>query len=289
MRRKSLILAKISVCLLLASVTGVTLRRPPDAVIDFLDVGQGDAALVSVGHAQMLIDGGPDATVLAKLGNVMPFTDRTIEAVVLTHPHADHFVGLLSVLERYRVDTVMLGGDVNDTPEYRAFEDAVRRSGAKVARVVAGDNVALGDGAAFDVLWPPRHDDLALDDRDPNSWSVVLRMRVGESAALLMGDAPDEIEARLVASGTELSADVLKVGHHGSRHSSSAPFLRAVAAEEAVVSVGKNNYGHPAWAALKRLESAGSRVWRTDRDGDVRVIFNKGIVSVRAKEKRRSR
>lgn len=259
------------------------IREKPDAVIDFFNVGQGDATLVSVGRVQMLVDGGPDAAVLAKLGDAMPFTDRTIEAVVLTHPHADHFVGLLSVLGRYRVEEIMIGADVNDTPEYRAFEDAARRSGARVTAVATGDRIALGERANVAVLWPPRAGDAALDDGDPNSWSVVLRVTVAGRSALLMGDAPSAVEERLRASGANLAADVLKVGHHGSRFSSSAPFLRAVSAKDAVISVGKNSYGHPSWSALERLKAAGGRVWRTDRDGDVRATFTDGAVSVRAK------
>ncbi len=257
-------------------------REKPDAVIDFFDVGQGDAALVSVGRVQMLVDGGPDATVLAKLGGAMPFTDRTIEAIMLTHPHADHFVGLISVFGRYRVNEVLLGEDVNDTPEYEAFMEAVRRSGARVIRIAAGDRIALGERARADVLWPPRTDDAALDGNDPNSWSVVLRVNVAGRHALLMGDAPAAVEERLLQSGTDLGTDVLKAGHHGSRFSSSAPFLRAASAKDAVISVGKNSYGHPAWSAVERLKASDARVWRTDRNGDVRATFSGGNVAVMA-------
>lgn len=284
MRRTRLRSAAFLICAAAAaaSLFAFALREKPDAVIDFFDVGQGDAVLVSVGHAQLLVDGGPDATVLAKLGDTMPFTDRTIEAVVLTHPHADHFVGLLSVFARYRVNEVLLGEDVNDTAEYRAFEDAVRRSGAHVVRVAEGDRVALGEGANVTVLWPPRADDAALDGKDPNSWSVILRVTVAGRSALLMGDAPSRVEESLLRSDARLSADVLKAGHHGSRYSSSTPFLRAVSAKDAVVSVGKNSYGHPAWSALERLKASGARVWRTDRDGDVRATFVGGNVNVRS-------
>lgn len=257
----------------------------PDATLDFFDVGQGDSALLSVGREQVLIDGGPDAAVLAKLGDAMPFTDRTIEAVVLTHPHADHFVGLISVLDRYRVNEIFLGGGINGTAEYRAFEEAVRRSGAKVTAVAEGDSVSLGGSAMLAVLWPPRVGDAALDVDDPNSWSVVLRVTVAGRSALLMGDAPEGIEERLTRSGEDLDTDVLKAGHHGSRFSSTAAFLRRVSPKDAIVSAGKNSYGHPTWSALERLKASGARVWRTDRDGDVRAVFDDGNVTVVASGK----
>ncbi|HSD11916.1 MAG TPA: MBL fold metallo-hydrolase, partial [Patescibacteria group bacterium] len=126
----------------------------PRLSVTVFDVGQGDAILVQCGRRQLLIDGGPDATVLSGLGRAMPFFDRDIDAVVLTHPHADHFIGLVSVLARYRVHRLLVSRMEGEAPEFAAFADAASRAGLAPVRIRAGDRVAIGDCGSADVLWP---------------------------------------------------------------------------------------------------------------------------------------
>ena len=259
--------------LALAGWTAFAWMNPPPDGVRFFDVGQGDAALVSSGRTQLLIDGGPDRAVLASLGRAMPPLDRRIEFVVLTHPHTDHYRGLIEVVKRYRVDTLIVGVPGKEA-EYRDFVAEARRRGTKVVRA-AGQRVSLGPALRAEVVDPLE----PLPDRavsDPNNASVVLMVTAGVSKILMTGDAGFEQERRLLADGRALDADVLKVGHHGSRTSSSAPFLQAVTPRDAVVSSGEGNkYGHPTAAALARLTGAGAAVYRTDQRGTVTVTFER--------------
>lgn len=288
-----LLLRSWPVALLLVCLAVIIFRasRPDSNVtIDVLDIGQGDAILVQDGFTQMLIDGGPDASVLGQLGDAMPFFDHTIEVMVLTHPHADHYAGLIAVLARYRVKQVLVASRHGDGREYDNFEKAVIDEGAKLSEVGAGDSFLFGARTNFKVLWPPeagveRTKILAMDDR--NMSSVVLRMDTVGGAALLTGDATPEVERALVASGVDLRADFLKVAHHGSRYSSTLPFLQKVRPSYAAISVGVgNSYGHPAWMVIRRLESLGAGVFRTDQDGAVRVKFSPDGIEVSKKGKK---
>ncbi len=254
------------------------------------DVGQGDAILLQCGNRQLLVDGGPDDTVLSRLGQAMPFFDRTIEAVVLTHPHADHYFGLIGVFGRYRVLHFYTSGGASDTPEYRALLAAVRASGAQTSVVHDGDSIDVSGCGRADVLWPNRRFPEVIT-KDANTESVVLRVTAekassARAAILLMGDATAAVEKALLSSGVPLAADVLKVGHHGSRTSSSPEFLRAVRPQEAIMSLGaKNKFGHPAPVTLLRLRAVGAKAYRTDKDGSVRVVVGKDEAHVEKTDK----
>lgn len=282
MRPKPSLIVRIAAGAALLAFAARLVVADPRLAVTVLGVGQGDAILVQCGRRQVLIDGGPDATVLSGLGRAMPLFDRDIDAVVLTHPHADHFIGLIAVLSRYRVRRLLVSRMEGEAPEFAAFADAASRAGLAPVRVRAGDAIAVGDCGAADVLWP--EDDKAAAAKDPNAASVVLRLHPSApadpgDAVLLTGDATADAERRILARGADVRADVLKVGHHGSRFSTTPEFLEAVRPRDAVVSVGKNSYGQPAWATLRRLETAGVRTFRTDRNGDVRFVFtHDGIV-----------
>jgi len=253
-----------------ALVTGVAVAvalpgRAPE--LRFFDIGQGDAVLVQQGSIQMLVDGGPDANVLAKLGEAMPFFDRTIEMIVSTHPDKDHFGGLTDVLSRYRVGTVVVDGETDAGPTYERFADALAASGARFVVARTGDTLRLNDRVSAEVVWPRQ----GYDTDAQNDMSVVLRVMVdGVPAALLTGDATSAVEPMMPADS--VAAPVLKVGHHGSAYSTSRAFIDAVDPGVAVISVGAHNaYGHPAGAVLHRLSSRGVPYLRTDTAGDVRL------------------
>lgn len=233
-----------------------------------LDVGQGDALLIQTPSGfQALIDGGPDGAVLRELGRVLGPGDRSIDLVVLTHPQADHVAGLVKTLQRYRVGSVVFGPGRSSAGAAQAWLQAMRAEGADVRRLTAPATIALGD-AQLEVLWPPP----GAGGENLNRASLVLRLRYEGVTMLLTGDIEAETEGDLVASKLDLRADVLKVAHHGSRTSTTQPWLDAVRPDVAVISVGEGNrFGHPAPEVVERLEASGARVYRTDANGRITI------------------
>jgi competence protein ComEC len=260
----------IAIVLALASVLVwlVILGSPGDRLsVTFLDVGQGDAILIRSpsGH-NILVDGGPSGeAITAALGRHLPFWDRHLHLVVLTHPDQDHLAGLVTVLERYDVDQVLAPALADDSATVRAWQEAIAAKDIPQREAFAGQWLDLGDGARLSVVCPPPEALAAEDDS-----SLVLKVSLGEAAFLLTGDIGAETEASLVSNHADLRAPVLKVAHHGSRTSTSTAFLAAVEPLTAVISVGEDNgYGLPALETLDRL---GKRpVFRTDRHGDVEM------------------
>ncbi|HYR08659.1 MAG TPA: DNA internalization-related competence protein ComEC/Rec2, partial [Longimicrobium sp.] len=249
--------------------------------IDFIDVGQGDAiALRTPAGRWVLIDAGErDDGWDAGERRVLPFLRargaRRIEALVLTHPHADHIGGAGAVMRALPVGRVIEPGMPMGTPVYLqtlqvAEERKIDWNAARQDRTLQVDGVEL----LF--LWPTV-DALDAPD-DPNDISAVVRVRYGAFSALLTGDASSIVEGRLIARyGDSLRADVLKAGHHGSRTASSGPFLDTVDPQLVVVSAGvRNDYGHPHAEVLARVGARGIDVARTDRDGTVRIEVEPG-------------
>ena len=238
--------------------------------VTVFDVGQGDAIFLEFpGGAQALIDGGPSSAVLAKLGRRMPVWDRSIDLVVLTHPHADHLAGLVEVLKRYEVGMVIESGVWYEPTYYDEWQRLIKEK--NIRRVVAGGGmrVQFSSDAYLAFLSPVRSYEGAKL-HNVHEAMVTALFAYGAGRMLLMGDAELGVERELAAAGYLSDVDVLKAGHHGSKTSSSAPFMRAVTPEYAVVSSAKGNrYGHPHTEVMDRLESFGIRVMRTDRDGDV--------------------
>ncbi|MBI1885615.1 MAG: DNA internalization-related competence protein ComEC/Rec2 [Chloroflexi bacterium] len=260
--------------LALASVTLWLYAAAPSAgrlSVSFLDVGQGDAILIRgpQGH-KVLVDGGPGGeAVTSALGRHLPFWDRRLDLVVLTHPQADHVTGLVAVLERYDVEAIIAAPLTADSAAYRAWTEAAREEGVPVGAATAGVTVPLGDGAYITVLHPPPGL-LPFDRDDLNENSLVLRVAMDGVSILLTADIGRDGELALIEEASGLRATVLQVPHHGSRFSASPEFLREVGPAVAVVSVGEGNrFGPPAPETLERL--AGTPVFRTDEDGDVTV------------------
>lgn len=274
--------ARIVAASLALSVLGLVIvaaNRPDGRVrVTVLDVGQGDAILVEGGRGgRLLVDGGPDPDkLLVALDARLPPWDRRIDLLILTHPHEDHVGGLALLLDRYRVGRTYEPGMVGPGPGYRAWQRALDRLRLRPGRLQTGDRFDL-DEIRFRVLWPDLD---AVPVKPPdggtgiNNVSIVLLGEVGRERFLLAGDIEEGIDPILVSRGLP-RVDLLKIAHHGSRTSSTGPFLDAVRPRVAVASAGKGNpYGHPTKATLDRVTARGADVLRTDRNGSVEVTFD---------------
>jgi competence protein ComEC len=212
--------------------------------VTFLDVGQGDAILVETPDGvQLLIDGGPDNTVLRRLAHELPWFDTSLDMVLGTHPDKDHIGGLVDVLKRYKVNKIITTENTGETMVASSFQKELLGEGVPVEMARAGQVYQLGASTTITIFAPANNPEML----ESNTASIVARLSYGEIDFMLTGDAPSSIEAYLVKTyGEELRSEVLKLGHHGSKTSSSDEFLDTVTPRYAVVSAGKDNsYGHP--------------------------------------------
>jgi competence protein ComEC len=243
-----------------------------------LDIGQGDALFIEGPTGiQIMVDAGPNTgAVLRELPNVMPLGDRTLDAVIETHPDADHMGGFVDVLERYQVAAFIEPGMNKDNTTIAALKKEIADQNIPVYIARRGMVLDLGGGAHLDILYPDT-DVSTLSVDKSNDGSIVARLVYGETSALLTGDAAFGIENHLIqtSDAKDLESDLLKVGHHGSKTSTSDAFIKAVNPSTALISVGaKNSYGHPTKEVLDRLQSAGVPALRTDQHGTIVCTSN---------------
>jgi len=267
------IIALISLLVFALSTYSWANQRDGLLKVYFLDVGQGDSIFIeSPTGDQVLIDGGPDNKVLEKLGKYMPINDRSIDLVISTHKHADHISGLLGVLDRYDVQSIIDTKENDDSAESRAWDYSVKKEGAKEIEAIAGDFVDLGDGVVLKILYP--FESLINNKAsNENNNSVVMMLEYKNVRLLLTGDIEATVENKLIANGVDLTADVIKVAHHGSKTSSTESFLTSVGPQVGFIEVGENNiYKLPSQEILSRLEKFGIKYYRSDTDGDVELV-----------------
>lgn len=240
----------------------------------FLDVGQGDATFVktSFGH-QILIDGGPNNYVIEELGKVMPFFDKTIDLVILTHPHADHIDGLVEVLKRFEVENVLMTGVYSGDSTYLEFLRVIEKQNVRVFFAESGLGFRFGN-VEVGVLYPVESFYGKSFDNMNNS-SITVKISYGDKSVLVTGDLEIEGEAELAESGLLDNVDILQVGHHGSKTASSLPFLAKISPEIAVVSCGKDNkFNHPHEEVLENLKLSGvNEIFRTDLEGMIEFVY----------------
>ncbi len=276
----------------------VFLFTKPDGKLHivFCDVGQGDAAYIRTPDGKdMLIDGGPDTSVLACLGRHMPFWDRHINIVVVTHPQKDHAGGIDDVVTRYKVDHLILGPEGTDILDYVALRQVMRMRNIPTTLLYAGDTFSLGP-VRMDVLWPSRAWIEGLIDtgeltvastsarlasgailgyqtgRDLNDFSYYMKLIYGTFDVLFTGDGDARIQPEIINTAMLSPVEAVKFPHHGSKTGMLPEFLEKIQPDVAVISVGKNSYGHPTDDALRLLRSHGVQTRRTDLDGDVEII-----------------
>lgn len=251
-------------------VTTLRADRRGELTVAFLNVGQGDAIYIETPHGnQILIDGGNGNQVLRELGKVMPFYDRSLNLVLATHPDQDHVGGLAEVMRRIKVDGVITTENTSSTGAYTALEDSILSEHPRRILARAGERILLDDNVALEILFPDRN----ARGWDTNTASIVARLSYGKESFLFTGDSPSAIERYLVGEkGGALHSTVLKLGHHGSRTSSSKIFLAAVSPDYAIISAGENNrYGHPHKEVLELLREFAIPFLNTAKEG--RIIF----------------
>lgn len=257
-----------------AGIVALDLNKARFLEVNFFDVGQGDSIFIESpkGH-QILIDGGPGSAILEKIGKEMPFWDRTIDLIILTHPERDHLAGLLEVLKRYKVENILWTGIVRDTQEFKEWEKAIEEERANVKISQSGQKITVLPGKLYiEILYPAENLE-GQELKNSNNTSIVSRLAFNENSFLFTGDIQKSTEKKLAEGETNLDSDVLKISHHGSKTSSSKEFIEKVLPEIAVISAGKgNSYGHPHQEVLDILGSYGIRILRTDQAGDIKII-----------------
>ena len=234
-----------------------------------LDVGQGDALFIeSPTGTKVLIDSGPPNKILSELVKVMSPFDRKIDAIIISNPDLDHIGGMLDILKIYKVGKIFEPGTSSDSKTYQNLESEIKNK--KIPDILArrGMRLDLGGGVFIDILFPDRN----VSMWPTNDGSTMARLSYGNTYIMLTGDAPVSTEKIVLSENTsnKLKSTVLKVGHHGSRTSTSAEFLEAISPEYAFISDAKDNsYGHPHKEILDILNQFGVKILRTDEIGTI--------------------
>lgn len=240
--------------------------------VHFLDVGQGDAILIEApGGVDMLIDGGPDRSVMRQLPRRLGLFDRTIDVVLATHPDKDHIAGLADVFEKYEVSYFIESGVQHESPYVKALQEA-EETEPNLTHMIArrGMRIDLGSDVYADILFPDRD----VSNVETNDGSVIIRLVYGDTSFLLGGDAPSKVEDYLVSlDPSSVKSDVLKANHHGSKTSTSAAWLDAVDPALVIISAGKDNsYGHPAPDVVDRILQSGAQILSTMDEGTITFV-----------------
>lgn len=271
-RRAAILVAVFILSIVLTGVIAWRFYVPSSEFqVSILDIGQGDAILLEAPTGQViLVDGGPDKSVLRRLGEELPFWERRIDLLVLTHPHEDHLAGFNSILDRYMVGGVMITGIEAKSQAYQHFLETIKQKQIPLLVMEKPFKVSFGE-VRLEIIYPQT----SISGKrisNLNNSSIVMRAVYKEFEMLLTGDAEEIEEKALLASGVDITADVLKAGHHGSETSSSEDFIKAINPKLVVISSGLgNSYGHPSPRTLKRLERLGIPIRRTDQEGSIHL------------------
>ncbi len=263
---------------ILAWITVLDLSKSDLLEVIFFNVDQGDAIFIKTPQKhQILIDGGPSSAILEKLAKEMPFWDRSIDLIVLTHPEKDHLGGLLEVLKRYKVENIFWTGIIRDTVEYEEWKRLIDEEDARIFIARTGQKIKFWR-SIFYILYPFENLE-GQELKNSNNTSIVAKLVFGKNSFLFTGDIYKSIEKKLLGhyvpdqvKHSSIDSDVLKIAHHGSKTSSSEEFLREVSPEIAVISVGENRYGHPHPEVLSSLERFAIKILRTDKNGNIKIV-----------------
>jgi len=244
-------------------------EKPRNLETCFFDVGQGDSILIKTPYnQQILIDGGP-SSVAKKLSSKMSLMDKTIDLVVLTHPHSDHLYGLLEVFDKFQIKNLLWTGQEYEGKAFDKLKNLIEKEGANVFIAKKGLKISFDENGFLEVLHPLTSlENSLVDSATANNSSIVLMLNHFGDKILFTGDISSKQELSILKDNQDVSADILKVSHHGSKSATSDYFLQSVSPALAVISVGENNYyGHPAPETLNKLKDI--KVARTDKNGDI--------------------
>ena len=276
--RKKAVLIVLSITLIIIIIQ---VFYPTDNLkVNYINVGQGDCILIEAPNKiNILIDGGgtpqSDFDVGSKI--VIPYLRRKgineIDLLIVTHPHLDHLEGLLPVLKEFRVDMVLDSGVMCDSSEYKEFISLILKKGIPYHKAKAGDNFIFNNNLEIFLL-NPLYDSDFYEESDFNNASIVVKLFYKNADFLFTGDIEEATEKKLLVWQNILQSDILKVGHHGSETSTSIEFLDKVDPGIAVITVGKNHFGHPSQKIIERLEDRDIRIYRTDEDGTIIIRTN---------------
>ncbi len=253
----------------------------PQLEIYALDVGQGDSTLiVTPSKTRILIDGGRDSAVITQLDKVIPFWDREIDLVMLTHPDFDHVGGLIDVLGSFKVNSIALTPIQSDSEVYKLLKERIKYWKVQPRNFMRGSRITTSDGVTIKGLWPTVD---SLQSMETNDNSQVGLLRYQLFTGLFTGDIDTEVADRLEDDSFLEDIDYLKVPHHGSKYGLTAGQLKKLSPEISTISVGTDNqYGHPNATTITNLKNIRSEIWRTDKDGLIHVVVNQSGLSVRS-------
>ncbi|MEI7452166.1 MAG: MBL fold metallo-hydrolase [Candidatus Falkowbacteria bacterium] len=251
----------------------------PNLKMFFLNVGQGDAILIETPNGKtILIDGGPDNSVLPKLAHYLPWFSHQIDFVILTHPHADHLTGLVEVLKRYDVGQVIGTNLEYRDGAYTTFLNIITAKKIPINMVHYGQSLNFSPDCFFKILHPLNSDQFNKYT-NLNNTSVVGQLNCEQRKILFTGDIENNEAKKIYDAGIDLKSDILKVSHHGSQQSNDLNFLSQIKSKIAIISVGaKNKYGHPNNATLNNLQKLAMKILRTDQCGDITIIIKNGLI-----------
>ncbi|MDD3303429.1 MAG: ComEC/Rec2 family competence protein [Clostridia bacterium] len=264
---------------------GTTLDENGDILeIHYIDVGQGDATLIVQGEHAMLIDAGTNDSYLTLEKYLKEQGISKFDYIIGTHPHEDHIGGMDKIIKSFDEDKILFPKITSTTKTFENFVNAVKSKNKKLTTPVVHDKYALGN-ASFEILAPNSEKYEGL-----NNYSIVIRITFENTNYIFTGDAEKESEDEIIKNNSDISADVLKVGHHGSKTSSSAKFLTAVNPKYAIISLGKNNsYGHPHKQVMDRLSVANIPVYRTDEKGTIVLKSDGDVIQFNVKKENKDR
>ena len=258
----------MAIIVLLVIMLGSVWPRDNYLEVDFLDIGQGDATLIRTPQGQnILIDGGPDNSLLSQVAASLPWWEREIDYVIVTRWHEDHFAGLIELFNKYKVKNILATGhQPSEDFLYQTWLAALAKHGLSTQVLEPGQKFIV----STDLYWQVLSADTSHEDYNENS--LVVRLTFDQVDFLFMGDLPSGGENKLLAQDWNLDSEILKVGHHGSKYSSGSDFLQAVEPELCIIESGVDNkFGHPHQEALGRLRDIGCQIWNT-QDGPLKLI-----------------
>ena len=255
-----------------ATLAQASERRSGILAVSFLDIGQGDSIYIEAPNGrQMIIDGGPNESLMSALPDVLQYGDKTIDVLVVTNPDADHYSGFLPLIDSYEIGAIVESGTTSDTALYNSFQDLISEKGTLHLEAYAGQRIILDkeNDVYLEILFPDR--DVAA--WDSNDGSIVSKLVYGSTSVLLTGDSTKLTEG-IVVSGSDLSGvDILKAGHHGSKTSTGLPLLQESKPSVVVISAGENNkYGHPDEETIENLNEMNIPYLVTMDEGTITFI-----------------